>query len=54
MADASAVLLGRPVSEGAGECHVDADVLRAAGVTDLFHYAADGAAPDALEPDLFL
>ena len=54
MADAAAVLLTRPASAGSGECHIDADVLRASGISDLSDYAYDGASEDVLAPDLFL
>ena len=54
MADAAAVLLTRDSSESNGKCYVDAEVLRAAGVTDLSPYAYDGAGEDELAPDLFL
>ena len=55
MADAAAILLSRPASEGSGECHTDADILRSSGVSDLSIYAAVPGTPDAeLERDLFL
>jgi citronellol/citronellal dehydrogenase len=54
MADAAAVLLTRPASAGSGECYLDADVLRAAGVSDLSGYACSEVTQDALEPDLFI
>lgn len=54
MADAAEVLLTQPTSAGSGECYIDADVLRAAGVTDLSAYAYDGASEADLSPDLFL
>jgi citronellol/citronellal dehydrogenase len=54
MADAAAVLLTRPASAGSGECHIDADVLRSVGVTDLSGYALDGTRDEELTPDLFV
>lgn len=54
MADAAAVLLTRQASAGSGGCYIDADVLRANGVSDLSAYAYDGAGEDELAPDLFL
>jgi citronellol/citronellal dehydrogenase len=54
MADAAAVLLTRPASEGSGQCYIDADVLRSAGVTDLSDYAWEGAGDDELAADLFV
>jgi citronellol/citronellal dehydrogenase len=52
VADAAAVILG---STATGECFVDADVLRNAGVTDLSGYAAvPGTPDDDLERDIFL
>src|SRR3954454_18597632 len=38
MADAAAAILTRPATEVNGQCFVDADVLTAAGVTDLSRY----------------
>jgi citronellol/citronellal dehydrogenase len=38
MADAAAELLTRPAAETNGQTYIDADVLTAAGVTDLSHY----------------
>ena len=55
MADAAYVLLTAPKEAKAGRCHVDADVLRAAGQSDLSKYAAVPGTPDEeLEKDLFL
>ena len=52
MADAAALVLG---GTSTGECYVDADVLRAAGISDLSSYAAVAGTPDEdLELDLFL
>lgn len=38
MADSAVAILSKPASEVNGECFVDADVLTAAGVTDLSRY----------------
>jgi NAD(P)-dependent dehydrogenase (short-subunit alcohol dehydrogenase family) len=38
MADAAVEILSRPAGEATGNCYIDADVLRAAGVTDLSRY----------------
>ena len=38
MADAAAEILGRPAAEVSGQCFIDAEVLTAAGVTDLTRY----------------
>jgi citronellol/citronellal dehydrogenase len=55
MADAAALILSSDVATSTGVCHVDADVLRASGTTDLSGYAAvEGTADEDLEPDLFL
>ena len=54
MADAAAILLTRPQNEGTGECLIDADVLRRAGVADLTGYIHDGADETGLVKDLFL
>ncbi|MEV6338861.1 NAD(P)-dependent oxidoreductase [Nocardia vinacea] len=54
MADAAAVLLTRPTSEGSGECHIDAEVLRSTGIFDLSDYAHNGADEGELISDLFL
>lgn len=55
MAEAAAILLSRPAEAGSGQCYIDADVLRAAGRTDLGRYAAVEGVPDAeLQRDLFL
>lgn len=54
MADAAAILLTRSAAAGSGECLIDADVLRAHGITDLSPYAHDGADDRDLERDLFL
>ena len=54
MADAAAILLTRPHNGVTGECLIDADVLRGAGVTDLSGYTHDGADDGELIKDLFL
>lgn len=54
MADATAVLLTRPASEGTGQCCVDEDVLRASGVTDFSGYAFDPTNTEPLQKDYFL
>ena len=38
MADAAVEILGKPVAEANGQCYIDADVLTAAGMTDLSRY----------------
>jgi hypothetical protein len=38
MADAAVAVLTKPAAEANGQCFVDADVLTAAGVTDLSGY----------------
>ena len=38
MADAAVEILGRPAAEVSGQCFIDAEVLTAAGVTDLRRY----------------
>jgi citronellol/citronellal dehydrogenase len=50
MADAAVEILGRQARDVTGQCLIDADVLRAAGVTDLAKY---GGGPNPI-PDLFL
>ena len=53
MADAAAILLTRPASDGTGHCYLDTDILRTAGITDLSPYSHDG--PEAEHtPGLFL
>lgn len=55
MADAAAVILAQPRGQGTGCCHVDADVLRSAGISDLSRYRAEPGVADAdLELDLFV
>jgi citronellol/citronellal dehydrogenase len=54
MADAAAVLLTQPAPAPTGNCYIDAEVLQAAGITDLSPYAYDGAAEQDLAPDLFI
>jgi citronellol/citronellal dehydrogenase len=50
MADAAVDIIARPVGQSTGECFIDADVLIAAGITDLSRYGG-GEHPI---PDLFL
>ena len=38
MADAAVAIVSRPAREATGQCFIDADVLTAAGVTDLSRY----------------
>jgi citronellol/citronellal dehydrogenase len=54
MADAAAIVLALPATEANGQCYVDEDVLRSAGVSDFSGYLHDGATEDNLETDLFL
>ena len=55
MADAAYLLLTGEPTAITGRCHIDADVLRAAGCDDLTAYAAVPGTPDAdLTPDLFI
>ncbi|MCW8378709.1 SDR family oxidoreductase [Streptomyces justiciae] len=54
MSDAAALILSLPADEANGQCFVDEDVLRAAGVTDFSGYLNDGATEENLEIDLFL
>jgi len=46
MADAAMALLGQPHEQTNGRAFIDADVLRAAGATDLSRYGGDSAAKD--------
>ncbi|MCA2247061.1 NAD(P)-dependent oxidoreductase [Mycobacterium intracellulare] len=50
MGDAAVEIVSRPARQATGECHVDAEVLRSAGVADLSRYGG-GEQPI---PDLFL
>jgi NAD(P)-dependent dehydrogenase (short-subunit alcohol dehydrogenase family) len=50
MADAAALILSRPAAEAGGHCYIDADVLVAAGVSDLSGYGGG----DHPKLDLFL
>jgi citronellol/citronellal dehydrogenase len=55
MADAAALILAREPGLETGICHVDADVLRSSGTSDLSGYAAVPGTPDSdLELDLFI
>lgn len=50
MGDAAAAIVARPSDEVTGQCFIDSDVLRDAGVTDLSRYGGG----DNPIPDLFL
>lgn len=50
MGDAAVEIISRPARQATGACHIDADVLQAAGVADLSRYGG-GEQPI---PDLFL
>lgn len=50
MADAAVAIISRPSRETTGNCYIDADVLRSAGVADLSRYGGG----DQPIPDLFL
>lgn len=50
MADAAVEIITRPSRETTGNCYIDADVLRSAGVADLSRYGGG----DHPIPDLFL
>ncbi|OBF17545.1 NAD(P)-dependent oxidoreductase [Mycobacterium sp. ACS4331] len=50
MGDAAVAIVARPSDEVTGQCFIDADVLRDAGVTDLSQYGGG----DNPIPDLFL
>ncbi|WP_324738614.1 NAD(P)-dependent oxidoreductase [Mycobacterium sp. 5-140-3-2] len=50
MGDAAVEIVSRPAREATGQCHIDAEVLRSAGVADLSRYGG-GEQPI---PDLFL
>lgn len=50
MGDAAVEIVSRPAREATGSCHIDAEVLRSAGVADLSRYGG-GEQPI---PDLFL
>ncbi|MEU0265105.1 SDR family oxidoreductase [Nocardioides sp. NPDC006303] len=55
MADAAAVILEAKPGLETGHCHIDSDVLRCSGETDLSGYAAvPGTAESDLELDLFI
>lgn len=55
MAEAAYRLLTSAAESTTGRCHIDADVMRAAGQHDLSGYAAVAGTPDdALEKDLFI
>ncbi|OBH79054.1 short chain dehydrogenase [Mycobacterium mantenii] len=50
VADAAVEIISRPGREATGNCYIDADVLRSAGVADLSRYGGG----DQPIPDLFL
>ena len=50
MADAAVEIITRPAKDATGDCHIDSELLRSAGVTDLSKYGG-GQQPI---PDLFL
>jgi hypothetical protein len=50
MGDAAVAIVTRPAREATGYCHIDAEVLKSAGISDLSRYGG-GAQPI---PDLFL
>ncbi len=50
MGDAAVEIVSRPARDATGDCHIDAEVLKSAGVTDLSRYGG-GEQPI---PDLFL
>ncbi|MCU1679991.1 MAG: dehydrogenase, short-chain alcohol dehydrogenase like protein [Amycolatopsis sp.] len=54
MADAAHLVLGRAPGGPSGECLIDDEVLRVAGVTDLSAYRYGDATEDQLQTDLFL
>jgi len=54
MADAAAVILGRPSDFATGECYIDDEVLTSVGITDFAPYRYGDATEDELKPDLFL
>lgn len=54
MADAAHAILCRPSRECTGNFFIDEEVLRAEGVTDFGHYAADGIGAEPPFRDLFV
>ncbi|HEX9034499.1 MAG TPA: NAD(P)-dependent oxidoreductase [Streptosporangiaceae bacterium] len=54
MADAAHAILARPAAEATGQCFVDEDVLRNAGIGDFSAYRYENAAEADLQLDLFL
>ena len=54
MADAAYLILSRDAAEVTGQCFIDEDVLRSAGVTDLTAYRYGDADESQLKIDLFL
>lgn len=54
VADAAREVLIKPAKEYTGQCLIDDEVLRAAGVTDFAPYRYEGVAEEQLQPDIFL
>ncbi|GLW54492.1 hypothetical protein Kpho01_25030 [Kitasatospora phosalacinea] len=54
MADAAHAVLTAPAAGTTGRCHIDEEVLRAAGVTGFDVYRADPASTEPLRRDIFL
>jgi citronellol/citronellal dehydrogenase len=54
MSDAAYEVLTQPAREYTGQCLIDDEVLRAAGVTDFAQYRYEGATEEQLQPDIFL
>jgi citronellol/citronellal dehydrogenase len=54
MADAAHVILTRDAADATGQCFIDEDVLRSAGVTDFSAYRYGEAGESDLQVDLFL
>ena len=54
MADAAHAILSRDAAEATGQCFVDEDVLRAAGVSDFSPYRYANASEGDLQADIFL
>lgn len=50
MGDAAVEIICRPAREATGDCHIDSELLRSSGVTDLSRYGGG----DQPIPDLFL
>jgi citronellol/citronellal dehydrogenase len=54
VADAAHAILTRPAGESTGNCFIDEDVLREAGVDDFSQYRYGDASEENLQADLFL